>query len=51
MSREPVKRPPLLSAISDPALVTPANSVLLTQLLTNSKLVLISTFMSKISIL
>lgn len=36
MSREPVKRPPLLSAISDPSLVTPANSVLLTQLLTNN---------------
>lgn len=37
MSREPIKRPPLLTAISDPSLVTPANSALLTQLLTNSK--------------
>ncbi|KAF5290929.1 hypothetical protein FQA39_LY14535 [Lamprigera yunnana] len=36
MSRETVKRPPLLSAMSDPQLVTPANSMLLTQLLTNS---------------
>ncbi|KAF5308769.1 hypothetical protein FQR65_LT06001 [Abscondita terminalis] len=36
MSRETSKRPPLLSAMSDPQLVTPANSMLLTQLLTNS---------------
>ncbi|KAK5646464.1 hypothetical protein RI129_004928 [Pyrocoelia pectoralis] len=36
VSRETVKRPPLLSAMSDPQLVTPANSMLLTQLLTNS---------------
>lgn len=37
-SREPVnKRPPLLTAISDPSLVKPSSSVL-TQLLTNSKL-------------
>ncbi|KAL3283251.1 hypothetical protein HHI36_006399 [Cryptolaemus montrouzieri] len=35
-TREPIKRPPLISTVSDPALITPANSVLLTQLLTNS---------------
>ncbi|XP_045471854.1 MLX-interacting protein isoform X2 [Harmonia axyridis] len=35
-TREPIKRPPLLSAVSDPALLTPTNSVLLTQLLTNN---------------
>ncbi|XP_044750861.1 MLX-interacting protein isoform X2 [Coccinella septempunctata] len=35
-TREPIKRPPLLSAASDPALLTPTNSVLLTQLLTNN---------------
>lgn len=33
-----MKRPPLLSAVSDPQLVPPTSSVLLTQLLTNSKL-------------
>lgn len=31
------QRPPLLSAVSDPALLTPSSSVLLTQLLTSSK--------------
>ncbi|CAH1110355.1 unnamed protein product [Psylliodes chrysocephalus] len=35
-TREPIKRPPLVSAASDPSLLTPQNSVLLTQLLTNS---------------
>ncbi|XP_018572257.1 MLX-interacting protein isoform X2 [Anoplophora glabripennis] len=35
-TREPQKRPPLISAISDPSLLTPQTSVLLTQLLTNS---------------
>ncbi|KAJ8970870.1 hypothetical protein NQ314_000995 [Rhamnusium bicolor] len=35
-TREPIKRPPLISAISDPSLLTPQTSVLLTQLLTNS---------------
>ncbi|XP_049821899.1 MLX-interacting protein isoform X2 [Aethina tumida] len=32
-TREPIKRPPLISAVSDPQLITPTNSVLLTQLL------------------
>ncbi|XP_018326914.1 carbohydrate-responsive element-binding protein [Agrilus planipennis] len=35
-TRESPKRPPLLSAVSDPALVTPSTSVLLTQLLTSN---------------
>ncbi|XP_030755252.1 carbohydrate-responsive element-binding protein isoform X2 [Sitophilus oryzae] len=35
-TREPIKRPPLISAVSDPALLTPQTNVLLTQLLTNS---------------
>ncbi|XP_076269184.1 MLX interacting protein mondo isoform X2 [Rhynchophorus ferrugineus] len=35
-TREPIKRPPLISAVSDPALLTPQTNVLLTQLLTSS---------------
>lgn len=35
-TREPIKRPPLISAVSDPALITPQSNVLLTQLLTSS---------------
>ncbi|XP_066255325.1 MLX-interacting protein isoform X1 [Euwallacea similis] len=35
-TREPPKRPPLISAVSDPALLTPQTNVLLTQLLTTS---------------
>ncbi|XP_057657511.1 MLX-interacting protein isoform X1 [Diorhabda carinulata] len=35
-TREPVKRPPLVSTASDPSLLTPQNSVILTQLLTNN---------------
>ncbi|KAJ8920875.1 hypothetical protein NQ315_015668 [Exocentrus adspersus] len=35
-TREPLKRPPLISAVSDPSLLTPQTSVLLTQLLSNS---------------
>lgn len=35
-TREPVKRPPLVSTASDPSLITPQNSVILTQLLTNN---------------
>ncbi|KAG5879893.1 hypothetical protein JTB14_010411 [Gonioctena quinquepunctata] len=34
-TREPIKRPPLISALSDPSLITPQNSLMLTQLLTN----------------
>lgn len=36
-TREPIKKPPLLSAISDPSLINSQNSALLTQLLSNSK--------------
>ncbi|CAG9825495.1 unnamed protein product [Phaedon cochleariae] len=35
-TREPIKRPPLISAVSDPSLITPQTSVILTQLLTNN---------------
>ncbi|KAK9869757.1 hypothetical protein WA026_003489 [Henosepilachna vigintioctopunctata] len=35
-TREPIKRPPLISTVSDPALLNSTNSVLLAQLLTNS---------------
>ncbi|CAG9838208.1 unnamed protein product [Diabrotica balteata] len=35
-TREPIKKPPLVSAASDPSLLTPQNSVILTQLLTNN---------------
>ncbi|KRT83720.1 hypothetical protein AMK59_3237, partial [Oryctes borbonicus] len=34
-TREPLKRPPLQTAISDPSLITPVNSMILSQLLTN----------------
>lgn len=36
-TRDRPKRPPLISAVSDPALITPQTNVLLTQLLTTSK--------------
>nr|XP_023013295.1 MLX-interacting protein-like [Leptinotarsa decemlineata]AKG92766.1 Mlx interactor [Leptinotarsa decemlineata] len=35
-TREPIKRPPLISAVSDPSLITPQNSLMLTQLLTDT---------------
>nr|XP_022912047.1 MLX-interacting protein-like isoform X1 [Onthophagus taurus] len=36
-TREPLKRvPPLQSAVSDPSLISPANNIILSQLLTNS---------------
>ncbi|KAK9709412.1 Helix-loop-helix DNA-binding domain [Popillia japonica] len=34
-TREPLKRPPLQTAVSDPSLITPVNSMILSQLLTN----------------
>lgn len=37
-TREPNKRPPLIATVSDPAIITTTNSLLLTQLLTNSEL-------------
>ena len=33
-TREPIKRPPLQTAVSDPSLISPTNNMILTQLLT-----------------